>query len=288
MPTSEMKAQLREQVEKFLIVKVEDMYRQVHRHVPATRSDSHTCIYITDGSATMKIGAQRYTIGKDEMLFVPAGQVFSFDAWDEQVFHKGYLAVFHSDLFVSKFSKAGLLSEFDFLRVWGNPRITLSKQTAGFVHHIFKRLLAEYKANGLKHTGIIRSYFIALLCEVAADYQSLSPSANTAATHITNRFRELLFANVKSMHRTTDYAAQLNVSPNHLNKTVKAVTGKSPSQWIDEAIVSEAKVLLCQSAMPVSDVAAEVGIEDQSYFARLFKKHEGVTPTIFRRMIEKS
>jgi YesN/AraC family two-component response regulator len=35
-------------------------------------------------------------------------------------------------------------------------------------------------------------------------------------------------------------------------------------------------------------VANEVGIEDPSYFSRLFKKYEGVTPSDFRKMIEKS
>jgi len=80
----------------------------------------------------------------------------------------------------------------------------------------------------------------------------------------------------------------LHISPNHLNKAVKAATGKSPSVWIDEAIVLEAKVLLYQSQYAISDVAGELGLHDPSYFSRLFKKYEGITPQNFRARIEKS
>jgi AraC-like DNA-binding protein len=85
-----------------------------------------------------------------------------------------------------------------------------------------------------------------------------------------------------------EYAALLHISPNHLNKSVKAATGKSPSRWIDEAIVLEAKVLLYQSQYTIGDIATELGLEDPSYFSRLFKKYEGITPQAFRSRIEKS
>ena len=38
----------------------------------------------------------------------------------------------------------------------------------------------------------------------------------------------------------------------------------------------------------VREVATRVGILDPSYFARLFKKHVGVSPSVFRNRSEKS
>lgn len=270
---------------KFFIVKVEDMYRLVTKAVPASRSTIHTCLFLTAGEAIMKIGSDQYKIHKGELLFVPAGQVFSFQPGDA---NKGYLVSFHNDMLIGKFGKTDPLKEFDFLRVWGNPMIEPDKQTSQFILHLFKRLLIEYCHNGLNNLNIIQPYLITLLSEAKSSYKPLSDSDQIASITITNRFRELLFTHITTHHLVTDYASLLHITPNHLNKIVKSITGKSPTKWIDEAVVLEAKVLLYQSELSISEVAAEVGIEDQSYFTRLFKKYEGLTPTAFRRMIEKS
>jgi AraC family transcriptional activator of pobA len=219
------------------------------------------------------------------MLFGPAGQVFSFQ---ENEVNKGYLCNFHSHFLIGKFDKSNLLKEFEFLTVWGNPMIKPDSQSARFIQHIFSRLLFDYSQNGLQNLDILQSYLITLLCEVNRVYRPMSTSNQVSAVTITNRFKELIFSIIKTNHRVTDYASLLNITPNHLNKTVKAITGKSPTKWIDEAILLEAKVLLCQSNSSISDVAVEVGFDDPSYFTRLFKKYENQTPSDFRRMIEKS
>lgn len=270
---------------KFFIVKVEDMFRLMKLPVPPTRATIHTLIYLTEGEATMTIGSETCTISKNECMVVPAGQVFSFGTPDVNT---GYLCSFRNDMIIGKFGKNDLLKDFEFLRVWGNPRICLDKRTSEFVLHLFKRILLDYTEHGLNNLNIIQPYFIALLCEINSAYQPVFTSTQTQAVSITNRFKELIFTHIKTSHSVTDYAALLNITPNHLNKSVKSITGKSPTKWIDEAIVLEAKVLLCQSDWPISEVAAEVGLFDASYFSRLFKKYEGVTPLQFRTMIKKS
>ncbi len=270
---------------KFFIVRVEELIRLIKLPVPPVRSTNHTLIFLTDGEAVMTIGSETYTIYKDECLVVPAGQVFSFASVD---LNQGYLCNFHNDVIVGKFGKAELLNSFDLLRVWGNPRISLGEQTAQFVLPLFKRLLLTYSKNGLTNLDIIQSYLIALLCEINQAYKPASTSTQTNAVTITNRFKELLFSTLKTNHRVSDYASLLNITPNHLNKSVRTITGKSPTKWIDEALVLEARVLLYQSDLSISEIAAEIGFFDASYFSRLFKKYEGVTPLAFRQMIETS
>ncbi|GAB3337146.1 helix-turn-helix transcriptional regulator [Larkinella ripae] len=285
MPSQELGAFFRGEVGQFFIMRVEDMYQFVTRPVPASRSTITSCLYITEGEASIKIGSELYTIRADELLFVPAGQVFSFR---ENEWNKGYICGFQNDFLIGKIIKHTSLSEFDFLRVWGNPRIKPDPQAAGYIRPLFARLLADYEQNGLHNPDLLQAYLITLLCEVNRVYQPASTSDPVAGVSITNRFRELLFSLIRTKHRVTDYAALLHITPNHLNKTVKAITGKSPTRWIDETILLEAKVLLCQTALSVGEVALEVGVDDPSYFTRLFKKYEGQTPSEFRRMIEKS
>jgi AraC family transcriptional activator of pobA len=272
--------------EQFFIVRVEDLIRRMRLPVPPTRTDASTLIFLTEGEAVMSIGSETYAIRQHECLVVPAGQVFAFESGVNQ--NRGYLCNFHRDFLIGQRAHGSWLREFEFLSVWGNPRISLTPETAGFVQPLMHRMLREYLANALSRPDLLQAYLVALLCEVNHAYQPVAAGAPTAARYLANQFRELLSAHFKSQQLVADYAARLCVSPNHLNKVVKAITGKSPTKWIAETVVLEAKVLLHQSALSVGEVAAEVGLVDASYFSRLFKKHEGLTPLEFRNRIEKS
>lgn len=284
-PEQKLDTLLKADFGKFFIVRVEEMIRLIKLPVPPTRATTHTFIYLTDGEAVMRIGSDTYTIYRDDCLFVPAGQVFSFSNMD---INQGYLCNFHDDFIIGRLGSKDLLKDFAFLKVWGNPRVHLEPTTSEYVLHLLERIFRGYNEHGLRNIAIIQSYFIALLCEINSVYQPLVTSQLTQAVMLTNRFKELLFAHIKTQHHVAEYASLLAITPNHLNKVVKQTTGKSPTQWIDETLMLEAKVLLYQTDLTISAVAMEIGVLDSSYFSRLFKKYEGTTPLQFRKMIETS
>ncbi len=275
---------LKEDLGKLFIVKVEEMLQMMKLPVPPSRATTHGCIYLTSGEAKITIGSKDYTIHQGEILIIPSGQVFSAQNLD---INKGYFFNFHNDILHGKFNNNDLLNSFEFLKVWGNPLIKLDEQTSKFVLHIFDRIYFDYCQNGIKNIDIIQSYLITLLCEINRVYKTDLEGNNLASLIITRKFKELLFLNFKNKHLVTDYSEIMYISPNHLNKCVKSVTGKSTTKWIDEAIVLEAKVLLHQSNLSISDIASELGYYEQSYFSRIFKKYEGITPLDFRKRIEK-
>ena len=63
---------------------------------------------------------------------------------------------------------------------------------------------------------------------------------------------------------------------------MKAHTHRTAIDWIELARLNIAKQLLRDQSVPVMEVALHVGMEDQSYFARFFKKKTGLTPSQFR------
>ncbi len=284
-PEQQVDKLLKSNFGKFFIVKVEEMIRLIKLPVPPTRATTHTFIFLTGGEAVMTIASQTYKIYKDECLIVPAGQVFSFDNLD---INKGYLCNFHNDIIIGKFGKTELLKEFEFLNVWGNNRISLDKKTAQHILQLLKRIYLNYSESGLQRLDTIQSNFIALLCEINQAYKPLSNSKQIQSVTITNKFKEQISLHIKGKHLVRDYASLLHITPNHLNKAVKQITDKSPTKWIDETLMLEAKVLLYQTDLSINEVATELGIFDQSYFSRLFKKYQGVTPLEFCKKIEKS
>jgi AraC-like DNA-binding protein len=101
-------------------------------------------------------------------------------------------------------------------------------------------------------------------------------------------FRQLIEKNYKEKKLTKEYAAMLYVTPNHLNALSKDVTGLSAGELIRDRILLEAKRLLINAQINISQIAAELGFIDNSYFTKFFKKYVGFTPEIFRKQIIKN
>ena len=87
------------------------------------------------------------------------------------------------------------------------------------------------------------------------------------------------------LRSASEYAHQMNVHVNHLNKSIKSVTQKTTSQLITERILFEAKRLLRQSDWNISDIAFALGFSETSHFSNYFKKNIGVSPVHYRNEV---
>lgn len=79
-----------------------------------------------------------------------------------------------------------------------------------------------------------------------------------------------------------DYAQNLNVHANYLNRSVKEVTGKSTTTHISERIITEAKALLQHTDWNIAEIAHALGFEYPTYFNNFFKKLTGTNPKTLR------
>ncbi|MEN2402908.1 helix-turn-helix domain-containing protein [Flavobacterium sp. MC2016-06] len=268
----------------FFCLKTEEIMHLQYQ-VPPSKHSCHTLIFVTSGTQIMKLGYEESRTTANEIIVIPAGQIFSVDHID--IKYTGYICQFHPDILIGKYGSREMLNDFDFLRISGNPKISLKEKEAAFVTTILNRLEIEYSENENANLNIVQAYLMALFCEMNKNIVKTSKNLSAAAV-LSNKFKELIYANIKTQHLVSYYASQLNVTPNHLNKSVKIVTGKSAGKWIEETILLEAKYLLFQTTLSVSEIAIQVGHEDHSYFSRFFKKHEGITPIQYRKLIDKS
>jgi AraC family transcriptional activator of pobA len=78
------------------------------------------------------------------------------------------------------------------------------------------------------------------------------------------------------------FAAELNITPVHLNRICRTVAGKSAIQLVQEHLIGEGKKYLIHTSYSVSEIAYLLKFEYPNYFARLFKKYTGVSPVEFR------
>jgi AraC family transcriptional activator of pobA len=80
-----------------------------------------------------------------------------------------------------------------------------------------------------------------------------------------------------------EYAAELNITPVHLNRICKAIGGKSAIDLVNQHLIQEAQKRLLHTSFSVSEVAYQLHFEYPNYFAKMFKKYVGVSPQEFRK-----
>ena len=273
-----------QKVDTFYIRKSEDSGNHMSRaQMQPTRAAVHCFFYLTAGKVEVDVGENNCILQKNECVIIPAGKVFTIKHYEKCT---GYMGGFHSDFLLAGLEGNNFLKHFDFLSSWGNHKISLHGEDAKNANYIFDRIYKEF-TNANSDNDIIRAYLISFLSEINKIYKTRYDKKLSNAEKIMHGFKDILLADAKKKS-VSEYAAMLNITPNHLNKTIKQITGKSVSKLIDESLITETKILLYQTNMTISEIAATVGIFDQSYFSRMFKKHEGISPVEFRKMIEKS
>lgn len=99
---------------------------------------------------------------------------------------------------------------------------------------------------------------------------------------ITDLFLRLVHQYYRKERFLDFYAAQLDITPKHLSRTVKAQTGISAVEWINRHIILEAKVMLRSSNLNIQQISDELHFPSQSFFGKYFKKATGVSPKEYR------
>jgi len=120
----------------------------------------------------------------------------------------------------------------------------------------------------------------------------LEPSASESAADrgrrlsgggpIVDRAREYMRARLSEDLSLADVAAAVSCSPFHLSRLFRLHAGDTFVRVYARMRVEAAKALLRSGSYSVKEVCAMVGFGDQTYFARVFKKFEGVSPAEFK------
>lgn len=110
-----------------------------------------------------------------------------------------------------------------------------------------------------------------------------TPATDAAAHRLAARFTALIETDLNAAHSVTDYAGQLGVTPTHLSRACNAACGRPASALLTDRLHFEARRLLRDTALPISEIAQTLGFTSAAYFSRAFHKHTGQSPRQFRQ-----
>ncbi|PBQ31010.1 AraC family transcriptional regulator [Sphingobacteriaceae bacterium] len=202
----------------------------------------------------------------------------------------GFFCIFTADFLIS--GNAGfVLDELPIFQAGGFPVFEISSEDIENVKNIFKKIQTELKSDYAYKYDLIRNYVL----ELIHFGQKLQPLTSELVTHnasarVSSLFMDLLERQFPiatpgqkvNLRSAKDYAHQLSVHINHLNKVLKESTGKTTTEHINGRLVQEAKILLRHSDWNISEIAYSLGFEQLSHFSTFFKKQTSVSPNTIR------
>ena len=118
---------------------------------------------------------------------------------------------------------------------------------------------------------------------VALSHLETRQVTTSRSENIYSRFIEELSANRTGKHPVRHYADLLFITPQYLSKIVSEVSGKTVTDWINKAVIHEARILLRDPSKTISEIAETLNFPNDSFFCRFFKRETKQTPTQYRR-----
>lgn len=271
----------------FYAVRLEDTYPHVRPVMPPFRKDFYLVALAESPAAqsVFTIDGQAFTDLTYYLVFQSPGHVLS---WQREPGLRGYLLYFREEAF--SFFRATLAEEFPFFDLLHTNFFRLDATQFAHLQPDFAGVLAEHLAAesdlGRPYAAAICSArLLALLYRCRGVYDALQESSQhqSAGARLTQRFVLALANHFLNRRTVEEYADLLAVTPNHLNDTVKRLTGRTAYRHITDKLLQEARTLIRHTPADLTEIAYQLNFSGPAHFSKFFKKHTGLTPGEFRR-----
>jgi AraC family transcriptional regulator, transcriptional activator of pobA len=241
---------------------------------------------LLSGSLDMQIGLEQFHAIPGSINFSIPGQVHSKWNISEDLF--GYYILLEASFLETLLSPAQLRQDFPFYNHAGMQYFTSTPAELEDLTSLFLKINQEVQEQKSGRETAIRMYLYLLLLAANRCYEKHVPNQpieNVPGSQLLTSYYKLIGEHFLEKRQVSEYAKLLNITPNHLNRVVKNITGKTASDAIDEMLVQEAKVLLRNTDLSAAEIAYQLDFSEPSAFNHFFKNLTTQTPLDYRKQI---
>jgi len=251
-------------------------------------SNPHTCDFFEimifeKASGTMDLNGQLLNVTDNSIFFICPFQKKSCRIPTKNIkgFHLVFQNNFLSDFFDDKLFAYRLQYFYNFQQA---HYLRLKNEEYNIIRFALNEIISEINNYQSDSSHIIRSllYFsLSKLNRLYSAFYNISP--NTASDTRIHKFKELLELNIRKTHSVSHYCDILNINRYKLNKLVKAHTGHSSKEIINNRLLQEIKRELRYSTKTIVEIAYDLNFSEANNLTRFFKKMEGINPIAYRK-----
>jgi len=280
-------SQLAEFSKDDILISQFEPYLKIHKNLQqAHKHTFYHLVFFTEGGGSQTIDFQRFEVRPYQIYFMVPGQVHHW-AFEGNV--DGYVVNFSDKFFQSFLLKPDYLEQFPFFSGNANEAvINLEKDLGLKINELFEKLLIEANETGHSAADMVRLLLLEIFILVGrtVSTQELKQASPYNLTLLKN-FRQLIETHYIGNRLPKEYAEMLYITPNHLNALCNDLLGIPAGEVIRNRVVLEAKRLLVNPQMGITEVADHLNFGDNSYFTKFFKKQAGITPEEFKKQFIK-
>lgn len=243
--------------------------------------DDYKIFWIKEGKGTYNIDFKSYSFNGNVLFFLSPGQVFTVDS---EKIKEAYQLSFSRDFYCiqthdTEIACNGVL----FNNVYETPFVTPTDRDSQKLNFILSNLIEEFELEETAQYDMLQSFlkqFIIYSVRIKKGYDTVKEDSETK---LFKDFSLLVEQNFKKLHSVTDYAQRLGVSPKSLTKHFQKIGTQTPSDFIKNRVMIEAKRQLIYSSEAIKHIAFDLGFNDPAYFSRFFTKSAGQSPKQFQK-----
>lgn len=257
--------------------------------LPPNRRDFYKISFITAGEGIVGYADKTIHLKQPAITFMNPLIPYSWEPTTTD--QRGYFCLF-TDQFVHDDLKKDSLAKSPLFKAGGHHLFLLEPAREMLLRQLFESMLQEIKSGYANKYDVLRNY-IQIVMHEALKIQPPEDhyQATNAAERISNLFIELLELQFPidsprqsiQFKNANEFAEQLSIHTNHLNRALREATGKTTTEWISNRILQEAKALLQYSSWDIAEIGYTLGFEHSSNFNIFFKKHTTITPNQYRK-----
>lgn len=269
----------------FGISKMEDIYSKrngmqddPHRH------NYYTVLIIKEARGVHNIDFNTYELANQQVFFVAPGQVHQVIEKQQSI---GYSMVFSNQFLIENAISLSFIDNLNLFHNYGQspplmPNESQFDAIVGFADEIYKLYHSEANMKFLSIGSFLK--LLLIQCNNLCTLHPVEPEINLAENEIIKQFKEEVDLHYKKEHSTSFYANQLRITPDYLNRKIKAKIGKTAKEYIQTRIITEAKRLLYFTDLTNKQIAYELGFNEPANFSAFFKKNTNYAPSNFKKM----
>lgn len=171
-------------------------------------------------------------------------------------------------------------------------KVLLRQKMHIFSEEVLNSIIAIFKNNKIQYISGTESRICAsnatALALLRLESVGIKSNAVTNGMATVKKISEYIDKNFFKNITSADIEKEFLINYDYANRLFKKIKGKSIMEYKNTVRISTAKEKITVSAKSLSEIAFEVGFEDNCYFSRAFKKHEGVSPKEYREGILKN
>lgn len=252
-------------------------------HEEPYRAESYAIAYIKEGDVKLTAGLSSWEVKGPSIVTLGPTVIRYFTKSSD--FLKMEVIFFKDTFLLERYADLFFLFKYDFFGNNGLHVLPLKESYFTKINKVFELIQLTKLAGSHYEDELIRNYIFSLVYEIDSYYRELTSDVSSSLNDhpLFAKFRQLLNANYIKEHKLDFYASHLYLTPKSLSAAIKNITGRSAGKWIDDAIVLEAKVLLQNKTLTVSQISEMLNFSDQSVFGKFFKANTNVSPIEYRK-----